>query len=46
MGNQGSMLTTIIELESLQNNAEFLNLLGYINTDESAQMRGESGYVR
>ena len=36
----------LIELESLQNNAEFLNLLGYINTDESAQMRGESGYVR
>ena len=36
----------LIELESLQNNAEFLNLLGYINTDVSAQMRGESGYVR
>lgn len=36
----------LIELDSLQNNAEFLDLLGYINTDESAQMRGASGYVR
>lgn len=36
----------IIDLDSLQNNTEFLELLGYINTDESAQMRGESGYVR
>ncbi len=36
----------LIELDSLQNNTEFLDLLGYINTDESAQMRGASGYVR
>ena len=36
----------LIDLDSLQSNSEFLNLLGYINTDESAQMRGESGYVR
>ncbi len=36
----------LIDLDSLQNNEEFLNLLGYINTDESAQVRGESGYVR
>jgi len=36
----------LIELDSLQSNTEFLNLLGYINTDESAQVRGESGYVR
>ncbi len=36
----------LIELDSLQNNAEFLDILGYINTDESAQRRGESGYVR
>lgn len=36
----------LIDLDSLQNNAEFLNLLGYINTDEAAQMRGASGYVR
>jgi hypothetical protein len=27
-------------------NSDFLNLLGYINTEESAQMRGASGYVR
>ena len=36
----------LIELDSLQNNMEFLDLLGYINTDEFAQMRGASGYVR
>lgn len=36
----------LIDLDSLQNNTEFLNLLGYINTDESAQMRGVNGYVR
>ncbi len=36
----------LIELDSLQNNAEFLDLLGYINTNESAQVRGLSGHVR
>ena len=36
----------LIDLDSLQNNSGFLDLLGYINTDESAQMRGASGYVR
>lgn len=36
----------LIDLESLQNNSEFMDLLGYINTDESAQMRGVSGYAR
>ena len=36
----------LIDLDSLQSNREFLDLLGYINTDESAQMRGASGYVR
>ena len=36
----------LIELDSLQSNTEFLDLLGYINTDEFAQMRGASGYVR
>lgn len=36
----------LIELDSLQNSSEFLDLLGYINTDESAQMRGASGHVR
>ena len=36
----------LIDLDSLQNNPNFLQLLGYINTDESAQMRGASGYVR
>ena len=36
----------LIDLDSLQSNREFLDLLGYINTDESAQMRGAGGYVR
>lgn len=36
----------LIDLDSLQNNEEFLDLLGYINTDENAQVRGEDGYVR
>lgn len=36
----------LIELDSLQSNTEFLNLLGYINTDESAQARGASGHER
>lgn len=29
----------LIELDSLQNNTEFLDILGYINTDESVQIR-------
>ena len=36
----------LIELDSLQNNEEFLDLLGYINTDEALQRRGASGHVR
>ena len=45
-GQSGEYSNYLIELDSLQNNTEFLDLLGYINTDESAQMRGVSGYVR
>ncbi len=36
----------LIDLDSLQNSTEFLNLLGYINTDEFEQMRGANGHVR
>ncbi|MDE6435205.1 MAG: hypothetical protein K2L07_13355 [Lachnospiraceae bacterium] len=36
----------LISLDSLQSNTEFLNLLGYINTDKSAQAKGVKGYVR
>lgn len=36
----------LIELDSLQRNSDFLNLLGYINTDENAQIRGADGYER
>lgn len=36
----------LIDLDSLQSNSEFLNLLGYINTAETAQVRGVNGYER
>ncbi len=36
----------LIDLASLQQSNEFLNLLGYINTDESVQAKGEEGHVR
>ena len=36
----------LIELDSLQNNSEFLNILGYINTDEHAQVKGADGHER
>ena len=45
-GQSSEYTNYLIELSSLQNNAEFLNLLGYINTDEFSQVRGESGHVR
>ncbi|WP_049945039.1 hypothetical protein [Butyrivibrio sp. AC2005] len=36
----------MIEVESLTNSQEFLNILGYINTAESAQAKGVAGNVR
>ena len=45
-GQSRAYANYIIDLDSLQNNTEFLELLGYINTDETVQMRGASGYVR
>lgn len=36
----------LIDVESLGNCNEFLDLLGYINTDEDNQNKGESGHVR
>ena len=36
----------LINIETLQNNKEFLNLLGYINTDKIAQKKGVYGHVR
>ena len=36
----------LIDIESLSNNHEFLDILGYINTAESNQMKGGTGYVR
>lgn len=45
-GQDAEYSNYLIELSSLQSNTEFLNLLGYINTAESAQVKGASGYVR
>lgn len=36
----------LMEVDSLSNNAEFRNLLGYINTAESSQKKGAYGNVR
>lgn len=36
----------LIDVDSLGNCNEFLDLLGYINTDEENQNKGESGHVR
>ena len=36
----------MIEVESLTNSQEFINILGYINTAESAQVKGVEGNVR
>lgn len=36
----------LIDVDSLSNNHEFLSVLGYINTAESAQRKGGSGNVR
>lgn len=36
----------LIDVESLSNNQEFLNILGYINTSELNQKKGELGNVR
>lgn len=36
----------LMEVDSLKNNQEFLNILGYINTAETAQRKGGDGNVR
>lgn len=36
----------LISVDSLKSSTEFLSLLGYINTDKSAQVKGVKGYVR
>ena len=36
----------LMEVDSLKNHQEFLNILGYINTAEMAQRKGENGNVR
>lgn len=36
----------LIDIASLADNEEFLEILGYINTAESDQHKGDSGYVR
>lgn len=36
----------LIDVESLSNSSEFLDILGYINTAEGSQRKGDAGYVR
>ncbi len=36
----------LIDVESLSQSNEFLDILGYINTEECNQIKGESGHVR
>lgn len=36
----------LIDIDSLGRNREFIDLLGYINTSENSQYKGESGYAR
>lgn len=36
----------LIDVDSLAGSSEFLDILGYINTDENNQRKGESGHVK
>ena len=36
----------IIEISKLYNNPDYQTLMGYINTSETSQMKGTSGYIR
>ena len=45
-GHKTEWSNYLIQIDSLKGNTEFLNLLGYINTDKSAQVKGGSGHVR
>lgn len=44
--NQSKLPNFLIDIDSLYKSKEFLNILGYINTVESKQIKGRSGYVR
>lgn len=39
-------LTTLIDIDLLKNNETFKKLLGYINTNENKQMKGEKGTLK
>lgn len=45
-GHRTEWSNYLIRIDSLTNNNDFLILLGYINTDKSAQVKGVSGHVR
>lgn len=45
-GHSTDWSSYLISLDSLQKNTEFLNLLGYINTDKPAQVKGTRGHVK
>ena len=36
----------IIEIDSLKDNKEFEEILGYINTNENDQVKGYDGYAK
>ena len=44
--NQYEYPNFLIDVDSLGRSEEFLNILGYINTAESNQVKGGSGHVR
>ena len=44
--NQNEIPNFLIDIESLGKSKEFIDVLGYINTAEYNQKKGEPGYVR
>ena len=46
MGTKVEKTGVLIEVKSLGNNSEFKDLLGYINTDASKQMKGAAGHEK
>ena len=44
--NQDQYPNFLIDIDSLGNKPEFRNILGYINTAESSQVKGGAGHVR
>lgn len=45
-GNKYEVSSVLIEIESLVKNKEFLNLMGYINTNANNQLKGAGGGIK